>query len=101
MSRVRILYWKEIPIQVQAEDDTEKVSIQLDDRFQKSADRVAMIDGSHGTDEYLEAWEFGSYTEMDCEAAEAAELVAAKLEQIPNDFASRILQNYKVCFRLK
>ena len=43
------MYWKEIPIQVQAEYDTKTVSIPLDDRFQRAADAISMMDGSAGT----------------------------------------------------
>ena len=52
MARVRVMYWKEIPVQVQAEDADGRVTRQLDERFQKAVDAVAMIDGSQGTDEY-------------------------------------------------
>ena len=92
MARVRIMYWKEIPVQVQAEDDNGRVSRQLDERFQKAADAVAMNDGSEGTDEYLDAWEFGSYADMDGSAAETAEAVAIRLEKMPADFVKRILE---------
>ena len=95
MTRVRIMYWKEIPVQVQAEDDNGRVSRQLDDRFQKAADAVAMRDGSEGTDEYLDAWEFGSYEEMDGSAKEMAEIVAVKLEMMPADFVKTILKMQK------
>jgi hypothetical protein len=95
MTRVRIMYWKEIPVQVQAEDDNGRVSRQLDDRFQKAADAVAMKDGSEGTDEYLDAWEFGSYEEMDGPAKEMAEIVAVKLETMPADFVKKILKMQK------
>ena len=60
MARLRVMYWKEIPVQVQAEDDSGRVSRPLDDRFQKAADAVAMKDGSQGTDEYLLAFCFKS-----------------------------------------
>ena len=48
MARVRVMYWKEIPVQVQAEDEDNRVTRQLDERFQKAVDAVAMIDGSQG-----------------------------------------------------
>ena len=95
MTRVRIMYWKEIPVQVQAEDDDGRVSRQLDDRFQKAADAVAMMDGSEGTDEYLDAWEFGSYQEMDGSAKEMAEVIAVRLETMPADFVKTILKMHK------
>ena len=92
MTRVRVMYWKEIPVQVQAEDSNGRVSRQLDDRFQKAADAVAMKDGSEGTDEYLDAWEFGPYEETDGSATEMAEEVAVKLEQMPANFVKKILK---------
>ena len=51
------MYWKEIPVQVQAEDESGRVSRQLDDRFQQGVDAVSMMDGSAGSDDYLMAWE--------------------------------------------
>jgi len=91
MSRVRVMYWKEIPVQVQAEDDDGRVSRQLEDRFQKAADAVAMKDGSEGTDEYLDAWSFGPYEESAQGAAEAAEELALKLQKMPTNFVQRII----------
>ena len=95
MARVRVMYWKEIPVQIQGEDDNGRVSRQLDDRFQKAVDAVAMKDGSEGTDEYLDAWEFGTYEEMDGSATEMAEVVAVRLEEMPADFLKTILKMQK------
>jgi hypothetical protein len=92
MSRVRVMYWKEIPVQVQAEDEDGRISRQLADRFQKAADAVAMKDGSEGTDEYLDAWDFGPYEEIEGPAGDSAESVAVKLEKMPRDFVQRILK---------
>jgi hypothetical protein len=86
------MYWKEIPVQVQAEDEDGRVSRQLDDRFQKAADAVAMKDGSQGTDEYLDAWEFGPYQEREGSAVDTAEAIAIHLEQMPTNFILRILK---------
>ena len=91
MVRVRIMYWKEIPVQVQAEDADERISRQLDDRFQQAADMVAMQDGSQGTDEYLDGGGFGEYTDGEGTASEAAEAVAVQLEQMPADFTLKIV----------
>jgi hypothetical protein len=89
------MYWKEIPVQVQAEDDNGKVSRQLDDRFQKAVDAVAMTDGSMGTDEYLDAWEFGEYQVIEGSANDSAEEIASKLEKMPTNFILRILKMEK------
>ena len=95
MARVRVMYWKEIPVQVQAEDEDNRVTRQLDERFQKAVDAVAMIDGSQGTDEYLEGWQFGPYFDQDGPAADSAESVARKLENMPENFVKRILELQK------
>jgi hypothetical protein len=65
------MYWKEIPVQVQAEDADGRISRQLEDRFQKAADAVAMKDGSEGTDEYLDAWAFGEYIDSEARRSRA------------------------------
>ena len=95
MTRVRVVYWKEIPVQVQAEDADGRISRQLEDRFQKAADAVAMQDGSQGTDEYLDAWGFGPYRESDEPATAAAEAVASGLEMMPREFVATILEMQK------
>ena len=91
MARVRIMYWKEIPVQVQAEDGDGRVSVPLDERFQQAADTVSMFDGSAGNDEYLNGWEWGDYAETEGGAREAAERVAGRYnKEFPEDFADRI-----------
>tara|TARA_Y100001960_G_C14687079_1_gene834373 strand:+ start:346 stop:684 length:339 start_codon:yes stop_codon:yes gene_type:complete len=95
MARVRVMYWKEIPVQVQAEDEDNRVTRQLDQRFQKAVDAIAMIDGSQGTDEYLEGWQFGPYFDQDGPADDSAESVARKLENMPANFVRRILELQK------
>lgn len=92
---MRVLYWKEIPVQVQAEDADGRISRQLEDRFQKAADAVAMKDGSEGTDEYLNAWAFGDYVHSEAKAKDAAEQTAIHLEKIPSDFVKRIITLYE------
>ena len=91
MAKVRTMYWKEIPVQVQALDDSGAVSRQLDDRFQEGVDAISMLDGSSGSDEYLDAWEWGEYAEVEGPAAEAAAALAERLNAgFPQDFVARI-----------
>lgn len=91
MSRVRIMYWKEIPVQVQAQGDDGQVSRPLDARFQEAADAVAMFDGSAGSDAYLDGWGFGPFAEAEGTAREVAEAIAAQFESnMPSDFVARI-----------
>ena len=91
MATVRVMYWKEVPVQVQAEDDDGQVSKPLHERFQQGVDALAMFDGSAGTDDYLMAWEWQDYGDVDGTAKDAAEAVAARFnEGFPADFVSRI-----------
>lgn len=91
MAKVRVMYWKEIPVQVQAEDENGQVSKPLEARFQEAADAVAMFDGSAGTDAYLDGWSTGDYADVDGSAEQAAEELAARFkENMPIDLVARI-----------
>ena len=90
-SKTSILYWKEIPVQIKAEDDETTVSVPLDPRFQEAADAVAMMDGSYGSDEYLDAWQWGPTEESDLNAENAAKQIAQRINNgMPQDFVARI-----------
>ena len=85
------MYWKEVPVQVQAEDASGQVSKQLDYRFQEGVDAIATFDGSSGSDEYLMGWEWGPYREEEGAAEAAAERNANRLnDRFPIDFVERI-----------
>lgn len=91
MARVRKMYWKEIPVQVQAEDASGQVSKPLDDRFQQGVDSISMFDGSAGTDDYLNAWEWGDYEDAEGSAEAAAASLADSLNKgFPRDFVKRV-----------
>ena len=91
LARVRVMYWKEVPVQVQAVDDAGAVSKPLEPRFQEAADAIAMFDGSAGTDEYMMAWEWGAFEESDGPAEAAAEAAAKSINLgMPSDFVARI-----------
>ena len=91
MAKVRVMYWKEVPVQVQASDENGTVSLPLDGRFQEAADALSMMDGSAGTDQYLMAWEWGDYI---CENGSAVALSRQTADRIntgmPTDFVARI-----------
>ncbi len=91
MAKVRIMYWKEIPVQVQAEDESGAVSRPLDARFQQGVDAISMLDGSAGSDDYLMGWEWSAFADAPGSAAEAAEAAAARFDDgFPQDFVARI-----------
>ena len=90
-SKISVLYWKEIPVQVKSEDAETIVSLLLDARFQEAADAVAMMDGSYGSDAYLDAWQWGDETESDLDAEAAAHQLADRINKgMPRDFVARI-----------
>ena len=90
-SKISVLYWKEIPVQVKAENDETAVSLPLDHRFQEAADAVAMMDGSYGSDAYLDAWQWGDATESELDAETAAQQLAERINDgMPDDFVARI-----------
>jgi hypothetical protein len=85
------MYWKEIPLQVQATDGAGQVSLPLDPRFQQGADAIAMLDGSHGTDAYLDGFGWGPYSEVDGQARGVAAALADRINRgFPQDFVGRI-----------
>ena len=87
------MYWKEIPVQVQAQDadGDNTVSKPLDGRFQQGVDAISMFDGSSGTDDYLDGWDWGEFQVVEGSPQEAAAQVAARYEQrFPPDFVARI-----------
>ena len=58
MINIRMMYSKEIPVQVEFTQDKLKKTVQLDEKFQISVDSIAMKDGSYGSDDYLDSWEW-------------------------------------------
>ena len=88
---VRILYWKEIPLQVEVESDGNKKSCQLEDRFQEGVDAIAMFENSYGTDDYLNGFLWG---ESSLAQGEINSVLQDKVNlfnnKFPRDFVSRI-----------
>ncbi len=96
MTEIRLMYWKEIPAQVQAKDKNGLVSQPLDPRFQEGIDAISMFDGSSGTDEYLDAWNWGKFIEVKEPANEAVLTLANRINQgFPSDFVVRIRDLHK------
>ena len=83
-------------MQVQATAGAEQVSKPFDERFQQGADAISMFDGSAGTDEYLMAWSWGGYCDVEGTAEEAAATVAERYNDgFPRDFPARIRDLHK------
>jgi hypothetical protein len=80
MAKYKILYWKEIPTQVKAEDDFDDVTVMLDDRFMALIDAQAMKDGLRDTDSFLAQWHWSEEEEREGSAEEVAAALKVDLE---------------------
>ena len=90
------MYWKEIPVQVQATDESETQSLPLEPRFQEAVDAISMLDGSYGSDEYLDAWEWGEYFEMSGELDDVLKFVGDRYNGgMPQNFVAKLRDLHK------
>lgn len=80
MATYKIVYWQDIPSFVQATEGSERVKLELSERFQLLIDAVAMRLGLVGADEYLDQWHHGDDENRPGSAREVAQAVVAELE---------------------
>ena len=90
MINIRILYWKEIPVQVEFTSEEIKKSVQLDEKFQIAVDSIAMKDGSFGSDDYLDSWEWVNKEDIDDVLNEKFINYYVSLYKFPKDFIKKI-----------
>ena len=80
MARYRVLYWREIPTQVKASDDTgAKANRPMPKWYMQEVSRITMREGLAGTDEYLAEFAWSDDLERDGTADEVADAVMAEL----------------------
>lgn len=80
MAKFKILYWQEIPTQIKAEDESDDVTVMLDDRFMKQVDNLACQRGLEGADDYLAQWKWSEEEAREGSASEVAAALKAELE---------------------
>ncbi len=91
ISKYRIMYWKEIPVQVKVEDDLDAISEPLDPRFQQAVDAISMFDGSMGSDDYLMGWAWGEEIQIEGNANDIAQKISEKYNSsMPKNLISKI-----------
>jgi len=73
------MYWKHIPSQVKAWDETGEAKRMLPDYFQAAIDAYAMKEGSTEMDAYLEGWMWGPIEER---PGAPQEIAAALVEEL-------------------
>ena len=96
MAKVRVLYWKEIPVQIQTQSGSDRVSELLHPRFQEAVDAVAMFEGTIGTDNYLEGWMWVEQGEVAGNPQEVAESLVYRFNQeLPTDLTALICKLHR------
>jgi Virulence factor len=56
MAKLTVMYWRDIPSQVLAQQGRERFAVQLSARFQEAIDSAAMFAGKSEADAYMEHW---------------------------------------------
>lgn len=80
MVTVKVMYWKDIPCSVRAEEGRRnRVSKELPEIYMVTVDAVAMAEGLVGSDEYQAAF---SWSEPEERPGSPAEVAAAMVEEI-------------------
>ncbi|MEP6655667.1 MAG: virulence factor [Betaproteobacteria bacterium] len=80
MATYQILYWQEIPSQVDARDAGKAHKEMLSQRFQELIDIVATKRNLVESDDYIAGWSKGDKSERPGSAIDVAKGVAAELE---------------------
>ena len=80
MATYKVLFWQEIPTQIKAEDDTDEVTMMLDDKFMTQVDILATKRGLQSTDDYLAQWKWSEEQQREGSAQDVAEALKAELE---------------------
>jgi len=80
MATFKILYWQEIPTQIKVEDETEDVTVMLDEKFMKQVDILAGKRRLEAADDYLAQWKWSEEEEREGSAREVAAALKAELE---------------------
>jgi cvfA/B/C family virulence factor len=81
LARYQIMYWKDFPAQVKAQDEAGVARTMLPDRFGQAIDAAAMAEGSADSEAYLDGWSWGPDEERPGSAREVADAVAAELDR--------------------
>jgi Virulence factor len=56
MAKLTVMYWRDIPSQVLAQQGRERFAVMLSQRFQEAIDSAAIYAGKTDSDAYMEHW---------------------------------------------
>lgn len=80
MATYRILYWQEIPSQLEVEDDEQELKVMLDPKFIQQIDALAAKRGLTDADSYLAQWQWSEFRNREGTAEEVAQAIQTELE---------------------
>lgn len=80
VTQYQVTFWRDLPSMVAARDGDESARAMLADRFQGAIDEAAMRLGSTGSDDYLDGWTKGDWTDADGSPADVVQRVADELD---------------------
>jgi hypothetical protein len=90
MAKLTVVYWRDIPSQVLAQQGRERFAVQLSARFQEAIDSAAMYAGKSEADAYMEHWR-KEVTECGEDLQSTAQEKAQELESAFSDEQLRAL----------
>jgi hypothetical protein len=80
MAKLTVMYWRDIPSQVIAQQGRERHSVMLEARFQEAIDSAAMFAGKTEASAYMDHWR-KDVTECSENLQEEAQKKAKELEE--------------------
>lgn len=80
MTKLKILFWHDTPIQVRAEGKEGRAVVQQSARFQAAIDEAAMAANLIGADEYTKGFQWREADAREGSAQDVAQAVAPELE---------------------
>jgi hypothetical protein len=93
MAGVTVLYWRDIPAQVNAKAGRKTAKRQLPERFQVAIDMAAMRSRAHEAGSYLEEWRRGDPVECGNDLEKEVVQAATQIESDYDD--ARLIQLIK------
>ena len=80
MAKVRVMYWKDIPCSVRAQEGRrDRVTRKLPDMYMATVDSVAMKEGTVGSDDYQAAFRWSEPEERDGAPEEVADAMVEEI----------------------
>lgn len=81
VTQYQVTFWRDLPSMVAARDGDGSARVMLADRFQGAIDEAAMRLGSTGSDDYLDGWTKGEWTDAEGTPADVVQRIADDLDR--------------------